>query len=82
MSEIAIYQDSKGAGRCRSCGAAVEWAEVVKSGKRMPFDPPIVAVRTQGSVLDGEGRVVEMVDTTVTASHFQTCPQAKDWRRQ
>jgi hypothetical protein len=28
-----------------------------------------------------EGRVVEEVDTSVTASHFATCPDAKDWRR-
>jgi hypothetical protein len=47
----------------------------------MPFNPPIVAVKTQGSVLEGGGRVVEHIDTTVTTSHFATCPQAKDWRR-
>jgi len=81
MSEIAIYADSKGRGRCRSCGADVEWAEVVSSGKRMPFDPPIVAVRTQGSILEGEGRVIEIVETTVTTSHFASCPQAEQWRR-
>ncbi len=78
MAEIAIYQDSKGRGTCRSCGAAIEWAETIR-GKRMPFDAPIVVVRSQGSPL--EARVVEFVDTTVTPSHFATCPQAKDWRR-
>jgi hypothetical protein len=79
MPTIDIYQDSRGAGRCRSCGAAVEWAENVKTGKRIPFDAPIVPVRTQGDVLGG--LVVETVDTTVTTSHFATCPQANDWRR-
>jgi len=79
MSVLQIYQDSRGPGRCRSCGAAIEWAELV-SGKRMPFDPPIVAVRTQGNILAG-ARTVEDVDTTVTASHFATCPDAGQWRR-
>lgn len=78
MAEVAIYQDSKGKGICRSCGAPIEWAETTR-GKRMPFDSEIVAVRTQGSPIGG--RVVEFVDTSVTPSHFQTCPDAKDWRR-
>lgn len=81
MSIVQIYADSKGGGTCRSCGADVEWAETVKNKKRMPFNPPIVAVRSQGSILEGNGRVIEDVDTTVTTSHFATCPDAKDWRR-
>lgn len=80
MSVVKIYADSKGPGTCRSCGAAIEWAELT-SGKRMPFNPPIVAVRTQGSILEGDGRTIEHVDTSVTTSHFATCPDAKDWRR-
>jgi hypothetical protein len=80
MSVIQIYADSKGRGTCRSCGADVEWAETIR-GKRMPFNPPIVAMRSQGSILEGDGRVIEDVDTTVTASHFATCPDADKWRR-
>lgn len=79
MAILRIYQDTRGRGRCRSCGAPVEWAELV-TGKRMPFNPPIVVVRTQGSMLAGD-RTIEEVDSTVTLSHFATCPQAKDWRR-
>jgi hypothetical protein len=75
---LKIYQDSKSRGTCRSCGAMIEWAELT-SGKRHPFDLPIVATRTQGSILDG--RVIEEVDTAVSSTHFQTCPQARDWRR-
>lgn len=76
---LDLYQDSRGRGRCRSCGAPVEWAELT-SGKRMPFDPEVVVLRTQGSLLGGE-RIVETVDTTVTLSHFTTCPDASSWRR-
>ena len=78
MAILQIYQDSKGPSQCRSCGAPITWAELT-SGKRHPFDGEIVAVRMQGSVLDG--RVIEHVDTSVTTSHFATCPDAKDWRR-
>lgn len=76
MSEIAIYQDSKGRGTCRSCGAAIVWAETVR-GKRMPLDAEYLVLRTQGSPI--EGRVVEYVDSA--SSHFSTCPQAKSWSR-
>jgi hypothetical protein len=78
MPILQIYQDSKGRGTCRSCGASIEWAELV-SGKRHPFDAPIVAMRSQGSILDG--RVIEHVDTDASPTHFASCPQGKQWSR-
>ncbi len=79
MAIIQIYQDSKGPGTCRSCGASIEWAELT-SGKRMPFNGPIVAVRTVGDLLGGQ-RTIEHVDTTITTSHFATCKDAAAWRK-
>lgn len=79
MSILRIYADSRGPGRCRSCGAAIEWAEL-ESGKRMPFDPPVVPVRMQGNLVQGQ-RIIEDVDTTVTSPHWATCPDAEKWRR-
>jgi hypothetical protein len=79
MPILKIYQDSRSKGTCRSCGAPIEWAELT-SGKRHPFNVPIVSTRTQGSMLAGE-RTIEDVDTAVSSSHFQTCPQSKTWRR-
>lgn len=78
MPEIAFYADSKGKGRCRSCGAEIEWVETT-GGKRMPFDGEIVVTRSQGNAVTG--RVVEYVDTAVTPTHFQNCPDAATWRR-
>jgi hypothetical protein len=75
---LRIYQDSKGAGTCRSCGARITWAELT-SGKWHPFDGDIVTVRMQGTFPDG--RVIEDVDTSISSSHFATCPDAKKWRR-
>lgn len=77
MAWLDLYADTKGSGRCRSCGAPVEWAELA-SGKRMPFDPPIVPVATKH---DEDMRLIETVDTSVTRSHFSTCPEADQWRR-
>lgn len=79
MAMLRIYQDSKGMGTCRSCGAAIEWAELI-SGKRHPFNPPIVVLRTQGAILDGT-RTIETIDGNITTSHFSSCPQAKEWRK-
>lgn len=75
MATLRIYQDSRGMGRCRSCDQPVEWAQFT-SGKRMPFDPPIIVTRT----VEGE-RIVEEVDSLVTKSHFATCPDSKTWRK-
>jgi hypothetical protein len=78
--EVAIFQDSKGLGQCRSCGAVITWAETL-NGKRMPFDGARVTGRVQGTAFNNATRAVEYVDTAVHASHFATCPDAAAWRR-
>lgn len=80
MAQLSIFQDSRGSGTCRSCGAPITWAELT-SGKRMPFDGELVAVRTQGSLFLSGERVVEVIDTDITPSHFQTCPDRDQWRK-
>lgn len=77
---IEIYGDTRRLGQCRSCGAPIEWATVVKSGHPMPFNPPIEPVRIQPP-LYGPEREVQVVETTVTITHWATCPDAADWRR-
>ena len=52
---------------------------MVKSGKRMPFDNGIVAVSTKHD--PDTRRLIDVVDSTVSTSHFATCKDAKDWRR-
>ena len=78
MAWLEIYADTRGTGVCRSCGAPVEWAEMVKSGKKNPFNPPIVAVATKH---DSDMRLIEVIDSSVTTSHFSTCPDRDKWRR-
>ena len=76
MAILRAYDDTKGRGSCRSCGADITWLELV-SGKRMPFDGEPAYVRT----VQVGGRLVGEIDSTVSLSHFATCPQAKDWRK-
>jgi hypothetical protein len=75
---IEIYQASRGRTTCRgaSCGAPIEWAEVVNSGKRLCFDAPITPLRT---FPDERGRLVDVVD--LSRSHWATCPDTKSFRR-
>jgi hypothetical protein len=77
MPTLSIYRDTRSLGTCRSCGARVEWAQLI-TGKRMPFDPPLVVVRRQQSFL---ARDVDVVDMEATRSHFASCPEAAQWRR-
>jgi hypothetical protein len=72
-----IWSDTRGFGPCRSCGARLEWAELVKGGKRMPFNSPIVALKTRHD--PDTGRVIETVD--LSTNHFANCPQGKEWSR-
>lgn len=74
---LKLWQDTRAPGHCRSCGAAIVWAELV-TGKRMPFDR-IAPVRAQPSLVGG--RIIEEVETETSPSHFSSCPDAKEWRR-
>jgi hypothetical protein len=76
--KLTLYQDSRAPGRCRSCGAAIEWAELT-TGKRTPFNR-IVPLRAN-PVLFAGARVIEEVDTASSPTHFESCPDAKEWRR-
>lgn len=75
MPNTWIFADTRGPGKCRTCEASIEWARNVRTGRAMPFDAPIVALRTQHI----EGRLAEEVD--LATSHFATCPDAKQHSR-
>jgi hypothetical protein len=78
---IVIRTDTRQAGTCRSCGAAIEWAVIPKSGKRMPFNRPLVLLPIQALGTEVAIRHYAEVDMRETTSHFATCPQAQQWRR-
>lgn len=78
---IVIRTDSRQVGRCRSCGALIEWALIPKSGKLMPFNPPLVLLPIQALGTDVALRDYAEVDMSKTTSHFATCPQAEQWRQ-
>jgi len=54
---------------CRSCGEAIVWIKTQK-GKSMPCNTEKITIVTE------DGQVV-----TGRTSHFATCPQAGQWRK-
>jgi hypothetical protein len=74
MKPILILAEDTRPGRCRSCGAPLEWATTI-NGKSLPFDPPIVRIPTFAELPQ-----YVSVDMDQTTSHFATCPQASHWR--
>ena len=77
---IGVYADSRGLGKCRgpNCGAPIEWAQVVDSGRRMCFNRG--AARTAISYEPGSRRRIDHLD--LTANHWATCPDADAFRAQ
>lgn len=78
MPLLRAFDDSKGRGVCRTCGAPIWWMQLV-SGKRHPFNeasdhgtPPPQAEEIVS------GRRVLVIDAS--ASHFATCRDSKDWK--
>jgi hypothetical protein len=82
--------------RCRSCGADVLWAEWA-SGKKMPVDAePDMRPPPKGGSLVLSRRDPAGADKLIVekwreehgskrnryTSHFATCPNAGDWRRE
>jgi hypothetical protein len=70
-----IWADSRGGGICKGCGAPLTWAEIVKSGKRMPFEQGLVALRTRHEA----GRLIEEVD--LADNHWAKCPKQAMFRK-
>lgn len=77
--------------KCRSCTAAIIWAETVK-GKRMtvdaaPADGGNIRLEYRRGDVPPLAHVVPKVergnygDESWYTSHFATCPQADEWRR-
>lgn len=77
---LLIFQDSKGAGTCRACGAAIIWAELT-SGKRHPFNAPLLVSGVQPGLFNNGTRTVEIIQNADRTSHFATCPQAANFRK-
>lgn len=73
---LEVYADTRGPAICRGCGAAIEWAELVASGKRMCFTGTIVALETRH---DADGRLVERV--AFDTNHWADCPARDRFRR-
>lgn len=74
---LEIYADTRGQAVCRGCGAPIEWAEIVASGKKMCFDGRIVALKTRHD--EGTQRRIEAVD--FATNHWATCSDAKRFKR-
>jgi hypothetical protein len=64
---------------CRSCDAKLVWATTA-SGKKMPLEQCSLA---EGNIrIDATGIArVGKVGTGPYRSHFATCPNSKDWRK-
>lgn len=79
VKTIEIWADTKSNARCRdsSCGAKITWAEIVKSGRKMPFNGhDLVALRTRHD--EQTRRLIEIVELD---SHFSTCSNPKVFRK-
>ena len=77
MKTIEIYSDTRGKATCRGCGAPIEWATIVGSLKKMPFDGEIVALSIRYE--DATRRLVEVV--ALDTNHWATCSQAGSFKR-
>jgi hypothetical protein len=73
-----------GRGACQSCNAPVVWVRIGKQGSPMPLDP---LPRPDGNVIRTGPETVrvlredETTDQPCYRSHFDDCPDAKQWRQ-
>lgn len=67
--------------RCESCGMPIRWVRT-PSGKRMPVDVPLHAPNKSQTLVTRAGVVHTAGAAEGYISHFATCPNANDHRRQ
>jgi hypothetical protein len=76
---LRAYDDSKGSGTCRTCGASIWWMALT-SGKRHPFNAAAAGAPPPHAFEEMQvGRRVLAIDASY--SHFATCKDAKDWKK-
>jgi hypothetical protein len=74
---LLVLAQSRFSAACKSCGQPMTMAQLVGSGKWMPFDADPVAIRTS---LDPQtNKLIEHLDAADV--HFRTCPNAATHRR-
>jgi hypothetical protein len=69
---------------CRSCGASIIWARTV-AGKLIPLDAETTTLPAGHFRLEtrfNPPTAVSVLPGPVYASHFATCPQADEWRKE
>ena len=69
-----VFDDTRGYGTCRSCGAKLVWYETLAK-RRMPLERDAVAVQSEHV----DGRLV--LHFAAEDSHFVQCPDAARFRR-
>lgn len=71
---------SAAAATCKSCGAEIIWA-VTANGKRMPLDAKHSSGFTIEGIADAREGTPLIASSRVYISHFATCPNAAEHRR-
>lgn len=72
-------------GGCRSCSAPIVWAVHFETGKKMPIDADpswIGDLILDGGAGTWRKAVIVEAPGFRWISHFATCPNAADWRKQ
>src|ERR1700692_3725234 len=71
MALLQLWEDSFVEGRCPNCDDHVHSARSVRSGKIMPFDNPLMVVRTEA--LTSTTRAIAVVDGDASMCHLRSC---------
>ena len=71
MALLQLWEDSFVEGRCPNCDDHVHSARSVHSDKMMPFDHPLVVVRTE--TLTSTTRAIAVVNGDASICHLQSC---------
>lgn len=79
MKTTQIYADSIRRAKCtgRNCYRPIWWAQIVETGKQMPFDREPVALEAQHTLFGD--REIWTVD--LEANHWATCVNAPEFKR-
>jgi hypothetical protein len=77
LGSIEVFAASIQRAQCRGCQAAIVWATIVSSGRRMCFN----SLHVLETKLERAApfRVIKVVDLTL--NHWATCPNADSFRR-
>jgi hypothetical protein len=78
---IRVWGKSRGVGRCKGCGAGLQWFRTIATDRALPFESRAVPIGLERVDPHGEPYADVVFVMAAADNHWAHCPAADRFRR-